>query len=87
MDEKTKTPIECLAALLAEMTERAMKAERERDKANERTDQWYRLYMNMEAKLKETEEALDAAIKDNEALNARIAQYIENIQEGAQDNG
>ena len=71
MNETTKTPVELLTALLAEMTERAIEAERQRDKANESIDQWYRLYMGMEEKLKEAEKSLQNRTKENEELRAK----------------
>lgn len=86
MDEKTKTPIGRMADLLAEMAERAMEAERQRDVAKEDSDQWYRLYLNKEEQLKATKELLDAQIKVNEELRGRIAEYIEIMQKGAQEN-
>lgn len=86
MNETTKTPVELLTALLAEMTERAIEAEQQRDKANESVDQWYRLYMNMETKLKEKETELNDQTKENEKLRAKIAELIENMEKGAQNN-
>ena len=41
MDEKTKTPIELMADLLATMTARAIEAERQRDEAEKSSDEWY----------------------------------------------
>ena len=41
MNEKTNSPISILADTLAEMTERAMEAERQRDAAKEDATNWY----------------------------------------------
>ena len=86
MDEKTKTPIGLMADLLAEMAERAAEAERQRDAAKEDSNQWYHHYLNKEEQFKATEELLAAQIKVNEELRGRIAEYIENMEKGAQEN-
>lgn len=86
MNEKTQTPIQRMAALLAEMTERAMEAERQRDAAREDASNWYQHYQNKVAKLNDTEVALAAQAKENEELRSTIAAYIENIQKGGVTN-
>ena len=87
INEKTTTPIGCMAALLAEMTERAMEAERQRDAAKDESDQWYRHYQNLEAKLKDAEASLAAQIKENEVLREAIAEYIESMHNEAPEQG
>ena len=87
MNEKTMTPIESMAALLAEMTERAVEAERQRDAAKKDSDSWYHLYMERDAQLKDAEDKLAAEIKGNAELRRTIEEYIETMQEGAQENG
>ena len=62
------TPIELMAALLADMTARADKAERERDAAKKDSDKWYNAYMSMKERAEEAEEMRDAAIAGNETL-------------------
>lgn len=79
MNEKTKTPIELMAALLAEMTERAMEAERQRDAAKEDASNWYQHYT-------EAKKALAAQIEENQELQNAIAKCIENIENGEQVN-
>lgn len=86
MNEKTKTPIERMAALLAEMTERAIEAERQRDAAREDASNWYQLYHDKNEKLNRAETALAAQIKENEELQSSIKAYIENMQKGAIEN-
>ena len=86
MNEKTKTPIESMADLLAEMTERAMEAERQRDAAREEAATWYRHHQNKVEKLAEAEAALVAQIKENEDLRSTIAEYIEQMENGGTEN-
>lgn len=76
MDEKTKSPIALMAAMLAEMAERAVEAERERDAAKKDADNWYRLYT-----------AKDEQLKDAEAELNAVREYIDNMQKGATNNG
>lgn len=85
MTEKT-TPIERMAALLAEMTERAMEAERQRDAARDDADQWYINYRNKAAELSEAEAKLAAQVKENEELRGVITEYMQNTQKGETEN-
>lgn len=85
MNEKTTTPIQRMADLLAEMTERAMEAERQRDAAKDDAEQWYHNYRNTAVKLNETEAALAEQTKENEELRSAIKEYIESMQK--EDNG
>lgn len=80
MYEKKMTPIGSMAALLAEMTERAMEAERQRDAAIKDSENWYQLYLTKNAKFNEVDDALAAQKKENEELRQKIAEYIENMQ-------
>ena len=86
MDNSTKTPISRMAELLAEMTERAVEAERQRDAAKQDAENWYQIYHAKAEKLEEAEAALAAQIKENEELRSAISEYIENMQKGAQEN-
>ena len=85
MNEKTRTPIESMAALLAEMTERVIEAERQRDAAKEDADQWYHGYLRKTAELEEAKNRLSAKTKENEELRGSISEYIDNMQ-GGQEN-
>lgn len=87
MNEKTMTPIGSMAALLAEMTERAIEAERQRDAAKKDAETWYQHFQNKAAKLNEAEEALAAQVNENEKLRRSIEEYIENSKNGVQENG
>lgn len=80
MNEKTKTPIGSLADLLAEMTERAMEAERQRDAAKEEAGNWYQYYHNQTEMLTETRAALHKKIEENEKLKNKIEEYIERME-------
>jgi hypothetical protein len=82
MNEQEKTPIERLADLLAEMTYRAMEAERQRDAARDDSDQWYRNYKNVEGKYYQAKDALSAKIEENKKLQKTIGDYIEKIENG-----
>lgn len=86
MDEKRKTPIESMAALLAEMTERAMEAERERDAAKDDAEQWYQSYLRKTTELSGMIARFDAQAKENEELRSAIAEYIEELKKGANEN-
>ena len=86
MDEKTKAPIGRMADLLAEMAERAAEAERQRDEAKEDSNQWYQNYLTIKSQLIAAEEELAARIKENEELRGSFAEYIENMEKGAQEN-
>lgn len=87
MNEKTTTPIEAMANLLAEMTERAIEAENERVAAREDAQQWYQNYLRKDAQLSEIKAELEAQRKENEELRSTISEYIETMQKGAQENG
>ena len=79
MNENTRTPIESMAALLAEMTERAMEAERQRDAAKEDADQWYRGYLHKVAELEETKNEQASQRQEHEELRSSISENIDNM--------
>ena len=79
MNENAKTPIERMAALLAEMTERAMESERQLAAAKEDATNWYQHYT-------EVKKELAAQIEENQELQNAISKCIENIENGAQVN-
>ena len=70
MDDKIASLISLMAATLSEMTERAMKAEKERDEIREDARSWYRLYLEKEKLCKEKEEKLEA-----------LREYVDNLKE------
>ena len=63
MDEKTKTPIELMADLLATMTARAIEAERQRDEAEKSSDEWYQNWQAKDAALSEIVDGVKAIEK------------------------
>ena len=75
MDEQTKSPIALMADMLAEMTERAVEADRHRAAAEKNADNWYRLYLDKDAQHKETEAKL-----------AALREYIDEMKKGAIEN-
>lgn len=79
MNENAKTPIERMAALLAEMTERAMEAERQLAASQEDASNWYQHYT-------EAKKALAAQIEENQELQNAIEKCIEKIENGEQVN-
>ena len=86
MNEKTKTPIETLVALLAEMTERATEAERQIDAAKEESSAWAGYYLDECAKSAELKSELEAQRKENEELRSSISGLIEKIENGDKEN-
>jgi cell shape-determining protein MreC len=101
MNEKITTPIERVTSLLAEMTDRAMEAERTRDAALEDAANWYQHFKNKAEKLEEAETALSemaaerAVLKDeleqlneeNKKLRLALVEMVENMQKGETANG
>lgn len=77
MNEKTMTPIESMAALLAEMTERVIEAERQRDAAKDDADQWYHGYLRKTAELEEAKNRLAARTKEYEELRSAAEAHLE----------
>ena len=80
MNKKAKTPIELMAELLAEMTERATTAERERDAAKQESANWYQHYKNKDDQLKAAEASLTATSQENKELRLAIQEYIELLE-------
>ena len=72
MDKQKNTPIELMAQLLAEMTERAMNAERERDAERENSNEWYRSYKTKSEELTKTKAELEATKAELEATKAEL---------------
>lgn len=79
MDEKTKTPIELMADLLATMTARAIEAEKS-------SDEWYQNWQAKDAALKEAEAKLRAEIGEHQETRRQLREALNN-QEGDQNNG
>lgn len=77
MDEKTKSPIARMADMLAEMTERAVEAERQRDAAKKDAENWYQSWQNKDAQLKRAEEALEAEIETHKHTRSMLQKAME----------
>lgn len=86
MDEKSKSPIELMADLLATMTARATEAERQRDEAEKSSDEWYQNWKAKDAALKEAEAKLADEIAEHQVTRHQLREALKN-QEGDQENG
>ena len=75
MNENTKSPVQLMADLLGEMTQRALDAERERDEARK------------DAELKEAQAKLSAEIEEHQRTRDKLREALENKAKGAQENG
>lgn len=74
MDNQEHTPIELMAQLLADMTERAMNAERERDAERENSNEWYRLYKSKSEELCTVKTELEVTRTELEHKNLLLEQ-------------
>ena len=69
MNDNKGTPVQLMAMVLAEMTQRAIDAERQRDIEKARGDEWYNSWLRQGEELEATRgklEKLEAYILDNE---------------------
>ena len=76
MNEQTKTPIELLTALLAEMTERAIAAERERDAKKKEAEEWYKRWQERTAALRDTELKLSAERDEHNVTRKALKELL-----------
>lgn len=76
MKEDKKTPIEILSDALASMTERALEAERERDSAKKRADEWYQSWKRKDEEAKELQTMLSAEIKGHGKTKAELEEAV-----------
>lgn len=74
MDKQKNTPIELMAQLLAEMTERAMNAERERDAEREISNEWYCSYKSKSEELSTVKTELEVTRTKLEHKNLLLEQ-------------
>lgn len=74
MMNENKTPLLMLTDALAAMTERATKAEQERDEAKARSLEWYRSYERKDKECKEMQGILNAEIQAHEKTKAELAE-------------
>lgn len=87
MNENMKSPVQLMADLLGEMTQRALDAERERDEASRSSDEWYQNWQHKDAELKEAQAKLSAEIEEHQRTRDRLREALENKAKGAQENG
>ena len=73
---KSKTPLELVTDLLAQMTARAIEAEMQRDAACQRADSWYELHQRKEEQLKKANEQIEELAGDLK----RALDYIEKLE-------
>ena len=71
-----KNPVQMLANLLAEMTDRCIKAEQERDAQKERADRWYESWQKADEDLKATRLKLTNALADQIELREKCHAFI-----------
>ena len=81
MDERTKNPIELMANLLAEMTARAMEAERQRDEALKSSEEWYQNYLRKDIQVKDLQRLLDDKTNEYERLRISFSDYVDKLKE------
>lgn len=87
MNENEKSPVQLMAGLLGEMTQRALDAERERDEARQSSDEWYQNWQRKDAELKEAQAKLSAEIEEHQRTRDRLREALENKAKGVQENG
>lgn len=80
MDEKS-TPVALLCAMLAEMTERAVEAERERDEALRSKDEWIRICSVKDDGLREVHQKLAEEIELHEKTRASLNEMDKALNE------
>ena len=80
MNEKNQNPINLLTEALANMTLCAMEAERERDDAIARGDEWYKHYQTKDANLKETQTMLAKEIQAHKKTKMELEEAIAIIE-------
>ena len=85
MNKIKKSPIGCMADLLAEMSERVMEAEREKDAAKEDAENWYLHYLEKSEQLKAAEAKLTAQMEENEEIMNTIAECIGQLEENEEN--
>ena len=85
-EETKKNPIQLVTELLAEMTARAVEAERQRDEAQKSSDEWYAYYQKKTEELKELEAKLAAETEEHQKTRQQLREALNN-QEGEQDHG
>ena len=79
MSNHEKTPIELLTDALAAMTERAIRAEKERDDVKTRNLEWYKRWETKDRQHKETQSSLAAEIREHQATQAELDEAMDAV--------
>lgn len=79
MSNHEKTPIELLTDALAAMTERAIRAEKERDDTKTRNLEWYKRWETKDREHKETQAALAAEIREHQTTKAELGEAMDAV--------
>ena len=82
MENKNKTPLQIMADALAEMTERAMEAERQRDAAKEDANNWYEGYQRKDAQVKDLELKLETEREAHRKTRRDLRYALSSSQNG-----
>lgn len=77
LDKYESTPIQLLAEALAEMTERAVQAERERDAAKKDAETWYQSYCKQDERIKELEMQMCAEIDEHQKTKDALREALD----------
>lgn len=78
--EKQRTPIEQLTDALAEMTERAMVAEKARDGEEESSDRWYKRWHKADKDYKELQCILNAEIQAHQKTKGELEEAVRTVE-------
>lgn len=78
--EKQRTPIEQLTDALAEMTERAMVAEKARNGEEESSDRWYKRWHETEKDYKELQGILNAEIQAHQKTKGELEEAVRAVE-------
>ena len=80
MEKTNKNPINLLTDALANMTLVAMEAERERDNAEKRGDDWYKHYQSKDEQYKEMQTMLAKEIQAHKSTKAQLEEAIAAVE-------
>lgn len=86
-EERTKSPIDLMADMLATMATRATEAEHQLEEVKKSSDEWYRNWQRKDEQLKETEAKLAAEIEEHQSTRQALREAMTNTEKGAQQNG
>ena len=87
MEEKKQTPIEVLAATLAEMTARATEAERMLAEEKERTIYWCQKHCGSESRLAALQVELERETAAHENTKQKLQDLLERMQKETEGAG